>query len=154
MYTGYQADNGRHPQNNAITFKSCSFEKNRALSGGGVVIYSSVSNGLPNSIAFMQCNWTENVAEVGSALHIASQVWKAFVYDTGTVIEFRDCRFISNHLNTNIHSMERKKSYKKGGGCFFAVGYHILFRGDTLFHDNTNSAMYLTSTKVEIFSYS
>ena len=151
MNVGYHVDHKRHPQNNTIIFKSCSFEKNSAIMGGGVAIFSGVSN-LPNSLFFRQCNWTENVAEVGSALRISSVVWKAFEYDIDTNIEFTDCRFVSNHLQTNIHNIKLNKSYKKGGGAFFAVGYHILFRGDVLFRDNTGSAMHLISTKIEFCS--
>lgn len=149
---GYQKYQDTHPQNNSVNFTSCSFESNRAGIGGGFSFYSSMSIDTPNQMIFMKTNWTKNIAEIGAALNISPQIWKMFVRDSKTKIILSDCRFTSNSLLNDIDSIEMYKTYKKGDGVLFAVGYYIVFQNTITFHDNKASAMYLTSTEVEFCS--
>lgn len=149
---GYQVSNVGNPQNNTIAFKNCSFQENKATIGGGATIYSSFSNKLkPNEIIFMGCNWTNNTAKLGAALDITPQVWKSYIHDLNTKIVFENCNFSSNHL---LITKGNHQSHPKGAGAFLTNGYHIQFKGNTIFDSNSESAMHLTSTEVEFLSYS
>ena len=146
---GYQAYRGKYPQNNTVVFQDCIFIGNKALFGGGVSFYSSMSRGLPNKVHFSGCTWIGNVASIGSALDIAPQVWKAYIQNNKMKIIFSDCNFAFNKLTKDMNTQERYKSFEKGRGTFFAVGYCIVFQGTNVFQDNTGSAMCLTSSELE-----
>lgn len=146
---GFQVYHNNRPQGNWITFHHCRFANNKAVFGGGVSFYSSSSRYLPNTVTFQECTWSNNIAEIGAAVNISPQVWKAYVYDLKIRIIFRDCTFKYNYLS-NLHQMDRNISYKKGRGTFSAVGYRIWFEGRNVFDHNNNSALYLTSTEIEL----
>ena len=151
---GYTSSHENPPQNNSISFENCTFAENRAQFGGGSGVYSTPLNNLLNStllnrISFTRCNWTRNAAETGAALAISHLIWSSSCFDRYTQISFSDCTFKSNHLTGRVHSTERYVSQGRGKGTFTAVGYHLYFDGSITFHNNTDSAMYLTSTHIE-----
>ena len=146
---GYQAYQGNYPQNNTMLFQHCNFTNNRALFGGGVSFFSSMSTTLPNRMLLRGCTWTGNRASIGSAIDIAPQIWNAYNHDFKTKIIFSDCNFTSNTLTDDVNTQKRYISFEKGRGTVLAVGYHILLEGTNIFKDNTGSAMYLTSSKIE-----
>lgn len=146
---GFQVYHNNRPQGNNIVFHSCRFTKNKAVFGGGVSFYSSSSRNLPNTMVFRQCTWSNNIADIGAAVNIAPQVWKAYIYDLKIGIIFRDCTFTSNYLSY-LKQVRSNVSYKKGRGTFSAVGYRIWFEGRNVFDNNHNSALYLTSTEIEL----
>lgn len=148
---GFQAYNDNHPQGNVIEFHKCRFTENKAVFGGGVSFYSSSSRNLPNKMIFKKCNWIRNVGDIGAAVNISPQVWKAYIYDLKIRIIFQDCTFASNYLS-NFKKLQENISYKKGRGIFSAVGYRIWFKGSNIFDRNENSALYLTSTEMELCS--
>lgn len=150
---GFQVYHDNHPQGNSIEFLNCRFTKNKAVFGGGVSFYSSSSSNLTNKMVFRKCNWSNNIADIGAAVNIAPQVWKAYIYDLKIKIIFRDCTIAFNYVS-NLRSIHLNTSYKKGRGTFSAVGYRIWFEGRNVFNSNKNSAMYLTSTEIELCAYS
>lgn len=78
---GFQAYNDNHPQGNTIQLNHCTFTENKAVFGGGVSFYSSSSSMFPNEMIFKQCIWYRNVGDIGAAVNISPQVWKAYIYD-------------------------------------------------------------------------
>ena len=146
---GFQVYNNNHPQGNNITFHHCEFTENKAVFGGGVSFYSSSSRNLPNTVTFQECTWSKNIADIGAAVNVSPQVWKLYAYDLNIRIIFRDCTFTDNYYS-NLHKIHRNISYKKGRGTFSAVGYRIWFEGRNVFDRNSNSALYLTSTEIEL----
>ena len=149
---GFQEYDNMNPQNNTFEFINCLFNKNRATFGGGVGFFSSKSEHFPNRLIFRGSNWTGNIADIGAAVSIAPQIWKAYVYDMKIDITFDDCRFIENTLTYNRRG--KTISYKKGKGIVSAVGYRINFEGSNVFESNTDSAVYLTSSEVLFHRYS
>ena len=149
VHAGFQTYNNAYPQNNSIRFVDSNFERNEAKIGGGLGFYSSVSaTSAPNHMILQNCNWTFNVATLGSALTVTPQVWQSYVYDMKTEIIFVNCNFAHNQQKIETATMERYKSYQKGGGAIYAIGYRIIFNGTTSFESNADSAMYLLSTEV------
>lgn len=146
---GFQVYHNNRPQGNNIVFHGCRFTENKAVFGGGVSFYSSSSRNLPNTMVFRHCTWSNNRADIGAAVNVSPQVWKAYIYDLKIRIIFRDCTFTYNYLS-NLKKRTFNISYKKGRGTFSAVGYRIWFEGRNVFDNNNNSALYLTSTEIEL----
>ena len=66
--------NGRVEENNVMV-ESVQFKNNRAYFGGGVSFHTVPEDDrcvATNSIEFLNCSWTHNVARLGSALDLAS----------------------------------------------------------------------------------
>ena len=146
---GYQEDQDTHPHDNTVNFSNCSFESNRAGFGGGFSFYSGNLTDLPNKMIFWQSRWTGNMANIGAGVNIAPKSLRLYVHDQKTKIVFNHCQFTKNRL---ISAQEKNKSYRRGAGIFFTVGYYIVLEYTASFHENEATAMYLTSTKVEFSS--
>ena len=149
---GYQEDRRTHPYDNTVNFSTSCFESNRAGIGGGFSFYSGSSTDSPNQMIFWQSRWTRNLANIGAGIYIAPQIWRSYVHDQKTKIVLSDCTFTSNRLIDNITSMERNKSYHRGAGILFSVGYYIVLKNTITFHDNGATAMYLIYAEVEFSS--
>ena len=149
---GYQEDQDTHPHDNTVNFSACCFESNRAGFGGGFSFYSGTLTDSPNQMIFWQSRWTGNLAKIGAGVNIAPQIWRSYVHDLKTKIVLADCSFTSNMLIDNIATVKKNKSYNRGGGIFFSVGYRIVLEDTIIFHDNGATAMYLTYTEVEFSS--
>ena len=146
---GFQSYQGFDPQNNRVTLDGCRFEGNGAVFGGGTSFYASPSTKHNvNEMIFTNCTWCKNTASIGAAVNIAPQVWEIFTYDLQTNITFRDCKFL--HNRDTVEDKGDSTSYQQGKGAFSTAGYKIRLAGTNTFHDNANSALYLTSTEVEL----
>ena len=152
LHLGYQEDQNTHPYDNTVNFSRCYFESNRAGFGGGFSFYSGTSTDSPNRMILWQTRWTGNSAKLGAGVYIAPQIRRSYVHDQKTKVTLGDCSFASNRLLDNVTSMERNKNYHKGAGIFFSVGYYIVLEDTIHFHDNEDTAMYLTYTEVEFSS--
>lgn len=142
------------PQNNLIQLESCNFDSNNASYGGGVTFYASESSDYPelnNSIGFNNCSWTNNSAFIGAAVDLSSHIWKETKGGLPKVT-FTNCLFLFNTIHHSFLHEERYTHHTKGKGVFYSVGYVVSFSGNTLFHGNKGSAMYLISS-VANFSY-
>ena len=144
------------PQNNSVTFQSCSFTNNTAKYGGGIEFYSSqvkeIYCNLNNSIIFLNCTWKQNKAQYGSAVDISPHVWDTLSTGFLPVPVFENCTFSSNWVIYKHYFSWSKLwvQFKIGNGAFLAVGYRIQFKGTLLFQHNNGTAMYMTSSILEI----
>ena len=149
---GYQHYQGLYPQENSITFNTCSFKENSALIGGGVSFYSSPSTDFLNKVVFRNCTWNGNDAKLGSAVDISPQAWESYVHDLKTSLLFSDCNFLSNYpTEPKNHTYV---TYLSGSGAFLAVGYRVTFERNIHFDGNNGSALYLDSADIEFKPYS
>ena len=149
---GYQHYQGLYPQENSITFVTCSFKNNSAQIGGGVSFYSSPSTDFSNKVVFRNCTWNGNDAKFGSAVDISPQAWESYVHDLKTILLFSDCNFLSNYpTEPKNHTYV---TYLSGSGAFIAVGYRVIFERNIHFDGNNGSALYLDSANVEFKSHS
>ena len=132
-----------------VKFVSCNFDNNRALSGGGVNIYS---NEIPTgddqrSVHFINCSWTGNIARrYGAAVHIMAGVLVSGVELHHPTIIFTNCSFESNKIIPETRSGENLQLQINGGGALFATVISVIFGGVTTFEDNNGTALYLSSS--------
>ena len=150
---GYQSFNNNQPKDNSITFKSCIFESNHAQHGGGMSFYSTPSKISNNKLEFYGCNWSSNTAVFGAAVKISPDALQMKIYDLKVKLSFTDCNFKSNYI-IESRSVGSDKSYETGRCAFLSVGYHILFKGDLVFNDNSGTALCMTSAELEFGSLS
>ena len=146
---GYQTYKGNFPQKNLITIQMCRFTKNSADYGGGVSFYSTPFSVSENKLKFNDCEWTKNVANIGSAVYIAPDYRHLQINNLMVQILFSNCKFISNYLKKS-----QRISFERGRGTFLSVGYSIVFEGEVIFDANEDTGMDLTSTEIEFGSNS
>ena len=137
--------------NNSITFESCRFHENKAEFGGGISIFSTPSLNMNNKnhISLKDCNWSRNVAKIGAAIDISPHIWLSPSFDLNTQLQFSDCIIEHNYLHDRMGSKKNNASYVRGRGSFSASGYDLTLQGSITFHNNTDSAMYLTNSNVK-----
>ena len=87
--------------NNTVHFNHCTFERNWAVYGGGIRVYSirREKSDLLNVLEFYHCNWTQNEAKYGSAIDIAPHVWEILSKGFLPVPVFHNCEFRSNTVS-------------------------------------------------------
>ena len=72
----------RSVQYNTVEFSDCKFDENTAYWGGGLSYYASPETGrignAINELKFMDCEWTNNHAVLGSAVNLS--VWHSIKY--------------------------------------------------------------------------
>ncbi len=140
------------PEQNSAVFMNCHFQDNTAYFGGGTSIYATQDNTYQshgNSIYFMKCSWTNNMATTGAAVDLASHIWNR---GNGLLpqLSFTDCTFYENYIKDRVTSEgEMHKSLRKGEGAFFSVGFVVHFSGMTEFSGNNGTSMYLISSTVQ-----
>ena len=153
---GYLFSLTKPAMNNSIIFESCRFHENKAEFGGGISIFSTPTLYLSNknNISLKDCHWSRNVAEFGAAIDMSSQIWLSPSFDPNTHITFSDCTIEHNYLHYRIGSEKNNASYVRGRGSFSASGYDLTLQGSIIFHNNTDSAMYLTYSNVKFEAHS
>ena len=134
------------PGNN-VTIENCDFSFNSALNGGGISISSTLQNQSDlTTISLSFCNFVENVARLGSALHVDGfplilfgQMLSVFVKHsniTGNSVEFL------KPLNLE------HEPYQVGVGTVYVHKVPLKFRGNMTFAGNTGSALAAVKTVV------
>lgn len=153
MDMGYRPYSNKPPLQNTIVVENCTFLQNRALfgGGGGTSFYSTPFKHSSNSMIFIDCTWILNEANIGSALDMSPHTEDSYVYNLNIAIILEDSTFTSNYLTNEKYSEDGYQCNTKGRGAFLAVGYNIRFEGSIVFSD---SAMYLTTTRIEFAEYS
>ena len=132
-----------------VRFMSCNFENNRALSGGGVGIYS---NEIPTgddqrAVYFINCSWTGNIAcQYGAAVHIIPGVLVSGVRSRYPTIVFTNSSFSSNKVMPQTRRGKNLQLQINGGGALFSSVLSLVFGGVTTFEDNNGTALYLSSS--------
>ena len=134
---------------NYIYIQLCSFSSNYAHKwGGGMSAYSSASTHEIFSFVMTECKWEYNLARTSApALGLTSWDTLLEARNVATVIpECYNCSFSYNHIEL-VTSHSRPSGY----GAVFLQGMPMKFRGNTIFHANTESALCVSATSVEFF---
>ena len=143
-------------KNNSISLQNCTFSKNVAKFGGGVVFLSSPRckscPDLNNTVQFLDCTWESNMANYGAAVNMEPSIGNTPSTGLLPVPVFQNCRFISNWVTDEKKSVVNCTNCvqsKSGKGAFMATGYKIQFKGKLHFEGNNGSAMYMVSSILE-----
>lgn len=146
---------------NFVRFEHCNFTRNsaRQYGGGGAIFATPVVRSDPNVryIMFDDCMWEGNSALGGSALDIAPSVEQIHVYGIYPVPQFTDCKFIANTINsTNGENLENDdlNVTVTGVGAVLVTGFTIKLKGETLFAQNSGTALYSSSGIIEFLESS
>ncbi len=130
--------------NNTVRFDYCTFERNRAVYGGGIRFFSNrrEQSDLLNVLEFYHCNWTQNEAKYGSAIDIAPHVWEILSRGFLPVPVFHNCEFRSNAVTVE----NSYTGYENGRGSMMLTDFNAIFSGFIIFEGNSGSALYLSSS--------
>ena len=129
--------------NNTLLFNNSVFMENKAMYGGGLMLFSPPApkqhNSSQNTFWFTNCTWLHNRAVFGAAVDVP-------VYINEITPVFTDCKFIKNELikgNNEITSWAKENNM--GKGTFTTIKTNIEFWNSVRFEDNTGSALYVVS---------
>ena len=149
------------PFQNHIVVKNTTFSKNRAKSGGAILLFSSPWHHDPNNtIVFENCSWSGNMAETGAAALISAIDFLSSSNNILPIPKFIDCNFTDNSVDaTRLHShgSTSDNSFLQlslGSGTLFVKLFTILFEGNTLFKRNNGSCIYSLDSEIRILSNS
>ena len=138
---------------NTFTFDICSFMNNSAIWGGGMSLYGTsvlcrinCANHKTQFI-FNRSTWCENKGTVGAALAtmLADQNNVQIGPEIPYSITFTHCSFSSNLV------VKLYEGVTIGEGTLFSDQVRLIFQGTTSFRNNTNTALSLDGSAVEIF---
>lgn len=140
---------------NTFTFdNSCSIVNNSAIWGGGMSLYGTSvlckvnCDEHKNRFIFNRCTWLDNEGTVGAALAVmlANQNDVLTGPEMPYSISFKDCTFSRNQVN------KLDEGVMIGEGALFSDQVRLIFQGSTLFKENTNTALSLDGSTMEIFN--
>lgn len=130
--------------NNYILLKEVSFNRNRALFGGGIAIFTyntSVQKG--NHIYWEDCVWYGNSAHYGAAINVSPQ--RLYHGNNELMLEFKNCSFQSNL----VFSKTIKEHIERNGkGIIMIAGGAMTFTKKVKFVNNNNSCIHAISSTV------
>ncbi len=133
----------------SITLTNCPFFNNTARRwGGGTSIYSGANAHNISSLEMARCDWLRNQAHHSApALGITSSNTQLGISPNITILpKCHDCTFLNNYV-TLVTGHSRVYGY----GAVFIQGVPLTFTGLTLFVENTESALCISSTSVELY---
>ena len=132
------------PKKNKISVSYCNLTNNSAKFGGGVLLYSDVSNNydnLGNIMLFENCYIAENTAVLGAGVSVVTHTWDTLKIGFLLSPVFKDCTFELNKIKSST-----LENNFEGKAIFFTVGIDIVFEGTTTFCKNRDTALYITSS--------
>ena len=125
--------------NNRVQVHNSTFLKNCALLGGGTYFFTqrSEKRNFGNTIIFINCTWTDNFANVGSAVDFTPHIFHRFSNGFLPTPTFKDCKFFNNTVN--IQSSDNQKAH--GEGTLYSSLFNIQFLSSVHFENNSGSAV-------------
>ena len=126
-----------HASHNNMSFRNVTFTKNQAYYGGGLSLYTAkepTESEATNIVEFHDCNWTSNIARVGSGVDLS--MWHPIPYGAITKPNFINCTFRGNtaHYTSVLGSFE-------GIGAFYSDFVPVDFIGSVRFESNHETAL-------------
>ncbi|XP_078369547.1 uncharacterized protein LOC144653433 [Oculina patagonica] len=140
---------------NTFTFdNNCAFVNNSAIWGGGISLYATSVLCRENcakhktQFIFNRCTWFDNNGTVGAALAamLANQNDVQIGPEMPYTIRFKDCSFSRNQV------VKLDEGVTIGEGALFSDQVPLIFLGNTLFKKNTNTALSLDGSTIELFN--
>ena len=146
---------GSPPNHNELYFENVTIMNNAGEYGGGMQIYSDYApQDIFNHVKFHNCSWLRNEGRYGSAIDI-SLIQSLF--DDGILpsVFFHNCIFENNSYYTNILLNQRQapnnsEVYQIGCATVLVTHFKVDFSGETHFIGNQNSAIYATSSIINV----
>lgn len=136
---------------NTFSVINCSFVRNKAIWGGGASIFGTT---IPDTTAhdltqfyFNECHWSENTGTVGAAM--ASFLSNQNEDQIGPEIPYHVTLNFSTFQGNRVMRIEQLLTI--GEGALYSVQVPLIFQGNVTFVNNTNSAMALDGSTMEIF---
>lgn len=131
---------------NSVSFQNCSFNKNRALTGGAISLSYhrqpwSLSEQLFH-VNLFNCFFAFNSARLGSAVSIEHEHF----YSKGQIGEasFKDCEFYNN----TIVYENQTHSYSVGIGAVYISEVSVSYQGNVIFEGNNGTALAIVGTTI------
>ena len=124
-------------------FLNVSFTNNCAELGGGVYFFSGHRRTVNdvNNLLFENCTFTGNNAHTGSAMDLSSHIFDRLADGFLITPTLRDCQFLSNAID--IQPLRNRTTF--GIGTVYSSQYSIKFEGETVFFNNTGTALYVVN---------
>ena len=142
---------------NQFIHENCIFENNSAIFGGAVSHHAVLSflkdpTGKPHHIRYINCQWINNQATMGSAIGLASPPSINGLGDTsgrGPLLTYRvdlqDCNISGNAI---VLSEDEKVI---GQGTIYSYSVPVIFRGVVNIESNDNTAMVIENAVLRVF---
>ena len=124
-------------------FVNVNFSNNCAELGGGVYFFSGhrrTSNDV-NTLLFENCIFTSNHAHTGSAIDFSIDIFDRLADGFLVIPTLKDCQFLSNTVD--IQPLRNRTTF--GIGAVYSSQYNIRFEGETVFFNNTGTALYVVN---------
>ena len=136
---GYIFFGDMHCTNNSLILRYTKFINNSAYFGGGVSFYAARENSAKatNSLQFHNCSWFANTARLGSAVDLA--LWHPIISGSITIPLFNNSIFFNNYYVQQLNQY-------MGIGAVYSDSIPVLFTGETIFSNNSNSALVAVAT--------
>ena len=130
---------------NNVLLKVVEFINNTAYWGGGLSIYNNPTRAPYFSLDIIRSAWHNNMA-LNSAAAVGLTKWESEVIaNASTMIAiFCNCSFNENRLKIPVGNHSRLYGF----GAVYTEGIPLKFCGNTLFYQNYESAVYISSTSV------
>ena len=147
MKVGFVFYGDAHVTRNKVTCAYCVFTKNKAHIGGGVSFYTVREQGVllaTNTLEFHFCNWTSNVARLGSALDLS--LWHRV--NQGAIVQptFIECVFQDNTARGTVDI-----GVPVGLGAMYLESISVMFGGRyNEFVNNKHSAMVAVDSAIYV----
>ena len=149
---------GSPPNHNELYFENVTIMNNAGEYGGGMQIYSDYApQDIFNHVKFHNCSWLRNEGRYGSAIDISSIQSNLPLFDDGILpsVFFHNCIFENNSYYTNIllnqkQAPNNSEVYQIGCATVLVTHFKVDFSGETHFIGNQNSAIYATSSIINV----
>ena len=128
-----------------MSFVNVTFTGNRAYYGGGLSFFSTRENtsDATNQLAFKNCLWEWNTAQVGTALDLS--VWHPVFLGALVQPSFSNCIFRKNSVS---YAEESSSSNIAGLGAMYTDSIPILFTDYVEFSHNSQTALAVVGTGI------
>ena len=128
-------------RNNTFLFRHTTFIRNGAYYGGGLSFYAPLEDSIraTNTLEFHNCSWFSNTGRLGSAIDLS--LWHPVVSGSAVTSVFDNCEF---HNNYYIQPLNLDQYV--GIGALYSDNIPVSFTGETVFHNNSHSAVAAVAT--------
>ena len=110
------------------------------------------ANQITHSIKLIECSWMNNRARYGSAIDILPHSWDTLTDSYLPLVQFVHSKFLCNTNMDDLH--DKSGTDRQGVGSLMCTAFSFYFEGLVVFHNNTGTALYITSCVIEFSSSS
>ena len=142
-HLSFNTHNKQNLSQSRYHFVNVNFSNNCAELGGGVYFFSGHRRTKRdvNTLFFENCTFASNKAHTGSAIDLSINIFDRLADGFLVVPTIRDSHFLSN----TIHIQPLRERTTFGIGAVYSSQYSIKFEGETVFFNNTGTALYVVN---------